>query len=729
MAFNKNTFWLLLAGAVILTGCETTTPKSNLSFKTPMSSLKAQKKVSPAVAHAMTLLEQEKYREASLVINQTLQNEPKNVALHLLNAMTYEKLAELGDATGNELAGVGYTNAVNLDPSNYFAVTQLGKLKYREQLFPEAQEHFANALLIRPHDADLWHEFAAASYYAYDIRSALKGIEKAAQLKPDDPLIHRSATMIYAALGDFKSAKGHLAAFKTKAGNDPAVYQVEGRFQDWQRLYQSGRIKLAAATSTSPSGDTTQPPSPPSPSNTTQPPSPSPSNTTQPSTPPASDGTQPPPSDADTSGLPPTSESTEAQAVGQDMAAEFQTPVGTIPPLFTGDDATPSPDGASAAPATGTQGKQVKGKPQVIIDCYLLRIEEVASTTKGNNILENLAVTLTPGGFSTFQARTGGSGIKPRYPDAGEDNTNNIAGLVPSTGFKSNQSPGTQSSAFGPASAFTPQSSNVNLFNKGSMSARIFTAGLTWAGLTYSLNIANSVDTRNEIVSRPSLLTFLNQPATFFSGHELVTGFTGQYGGTLVTYPTGIILEVTPQALEDDMLTLTIGIEGSLLSTPNPDLAETVVVEKSRINTYVKIRLGETLMLGGLYERSEVYSKSGFPGLQDIPVVQYFFSQEQTKSNRISVVFMLTPRSPDAVKTAVNRAMTRQDFRPNLDELSSRTPNWFETHPNLVSAFRYLVKDPVIYYEFRTGDILPPSWGWEPPIASKLALIEGFLYY
>ena len=92
VAFNRKTFGMLLASGVLLAGCETTTPKSNLSFKTPMSSLKAQKRVSPAVSHSMALLEQEKYHEASAVINQTLQNEPKSVALHLLNALTYEKL-------------------------------------------------------------------------------------------------------------------------------------------------------------------------------------------------------------------------------------------------------------------------------------------------------------------------------------------------------------------------------------------------------------------------------------------------------------------------------------------------------------------------------------------------------------------------------------------------------------------------------------------------------------
>jgi Tfp pilus assembly protein PilF len=789
VAFNKKIFSALLTCGVALTGCETTTPPNALKFKTPMSSLKSNKKVSPAVAHAMELLEQEKFHEASQFINQALQGEPKSVALHLLNAMTYEKLSEVGDATGSELASVGYTSAVNLDPSNYFAVIQLGKLKYREQAFSEAQEHFANALLIKPNDADLWHEFAAASYYAYDIRSALKGVEKAAQLKPNDPLIHRSATMIYAALGDFNTAKAHFEAFKEKAGEDPSVTQVSGRFEDWKNLYNSGRIQLAAATSdkgpSSPTGgggagakggsSASGGSSAKGGSSTGSGGSGSggsmgsaggggggSSSAGGASTggagaggasaggAAAASGGSGAPSDGAAAGgsgsAPSTAESIIGQDIGQDFAAEGDmSTVGQQPQLTMGTDGSagaPQTE-AATAPAAGTtlppsggvgagtpdagagRSAEEQQKQQVIVDCYLLRIAESATTTKGHNILENLAVTLTPGSFATFKGKMSGSGVDTL---ANASSGNNIAYQEPSA-FKPNQPPGTGSSSSGALSNFTNDQATVNFNNVGSMSARVFSAGLTWAGLTYSLNIANAVDNRTEVVSRPSILTFLNQPATFFSGTELVNGFTGQYGGTLVTYPVGITVEVTPQALVDDLLTVTIGIEGSLLTTPEVNLATTVRVQKSRIDTYVKIRLGETLMLGGLYERTEVYSKAGFPGLQDIPVVQYFFSQEQTASDRRSIVFMMTPRSTDAVKSAINRAMTRQDYRPNLEELASRTPNWFATNPNLLTAFRYLVKDPVIYYEFRTGDVLPPSWGWEPPIHEKLALLEGFLYY
>ena len=134
-------------------------------------------------------------------------------------------------------------------------------------------------------------------------------------------------------------------------------------------------------------------------------------------------------------------------------------------------------------------------------------------------------------------------------------------------------------------------------------------------------------------------------------------------------------------------------------------------------------------MLGGLYKRIELQGNSGVPGLRDLPVVQYFFANETTASTRDSVALLITPRSPDVVKSAVSRAMAQESVRPNVKELVVRNPDWFHPRPNAVNIFNYLNLDPTIYYEFRTGDILPPSWGYEPALSDKLAELASFLYF
>jgi general secretion pathway protein D len=261
------------------------------------------------------------------------------------------------------------------------------------------------------------------------------------------------------------------------------------------------------------------------------------------------------------------------------------------------------------------------------------------------------------------------------------------------------------------------------------MSGRIFTAGVTWAGLTYSLNIANAADQRTEVVSRPTLMTFLKKESRFFSGTELVNVAGGNYGSNLSRYQIGVSVAVTPATLVGDVVTLNIGVETSNLQSPNPNLLQTVDVGKTRVETTARMRLGETILLGGIYERDEIQKKIGFPGLRDVPFLQYFFANESTVSSRRSIAVLLTPRSPDTVKSAVNRAMTRESVRPHFSELVSRNPDWFHPETNAINIFSYINLDPVLYYEFRTGDILPPSWSYEPALQDKLAELSSFLYF
>ncbi len=710
--YSKCAFGTFLSLGLCLSGCETANTKEPLNLKIPMASLKAKKQIPPTLKQVLALLQEEKYNEASSLINQNLQTEPRNITLHLLNSLVYEKLNELGNAAGQELAAIGYQNVINLDPTNAFALSQLGKLRYREQKYDQAQEHFANALLIKPKDANLWQELAAASYYNYDLKTALASIDKAISLNPNDALAHRSASMIYAALGDFNTSKKHLDIFTKKAGDDPAVRQTAARYDDWKTLYNSGRIRLASTANAK------------SPSEKSSGSSSSSKGGSSPSTSAGSGAASSDGGDATSggAGASDSSGSSGADSGGSDQLTSQK--AFDIDTTNEAENVLKQPLSDSDDTSSGAQSEDSSSpeNPQIVIDCYLLRIGEDAITSKGNNILENLAITLTPGGFMRMKGGFWGGALPTK---SGTDTTTS-ATITDSSGFRSNQSPATDNSFAG---GFQSGGTTLTVGNKGSLTGHIFTGGITWAGLTYSLNIANARDSRTEVVSRPSLMTFLKKPSIFFSGNELVNGFTGQFGGTLVKYPVGVTLDVTPTSLKGDLLELQIGIEGSLLTEPNPNLQQTVNVGKTRVDTYAKLHLGETLMLGGMYERLELTEKSGFPGLQDIPVAQYFFSNEATLSRRTSIVFMLTPRSPDAVKAAVNRAMAREAVSPQMHELIARNPDWFNTHPNMVPIFRYMAWDPVIYYEFRSNDILPPSWGWEPPLQHKLAQVIEFLYY
>ncbi len=88
MLFNKRSIGTLLIYSLTLAGCETTNPTPQLNIKAPFSSLKSNKQLSAPLTQILQLLQEEKYSEASSVINQALQAQPKSIALHLLNGLT-----------------------------------------------------------------------------------------------------------------------------------------------------------------------------------------------------------------------------------------------------------------------------------------------------------------------------------------------------------------------------------------------------------------------------------------------------------------------------------------------------------------------------------------------------------------------------------------------------------------------------------------------------------------
>ena len=163
MRLSRQLLGTLTMASTLLAGCDTTNPYESLNLnQSNVSSLKGNKTINPQVAQAFLFLKEGKYADASAYINQVLQSQPKSVILHILNALTYEKMAETGQGSGLELAIIGYQNALSIDPFNTFAIVQLGKIKYREKQFDQAQEHFANALTRQTcHYLKTWAQAAA----------------------------------------------------------------------------------------------------------------------------------------------------------------------------------------------------------------------------------------------------------------------------------------------------------------------------------------------------------------------------------------------------------------------------------------------------------------------------------------------------------------------------------------------------------------------------------------
>jgi type IV pilus assembly protein PilQ len=115
-------------------------------------------------------------------------------------------------------------------------------------------------------------------------------------------------------------------------------------------------------------------------------------------------------------------------------------------------------------------------------------------------------------------------------------------------------------------------------------------------------------------------------------------------GATSVAFKEAVLsLEVTPRITPDDRIDMELKV-----NKDSPDFAREVLgvppVDTREVETTVLVDNGETVVLGGVYERNKTVSKEQVPLLGDIPVVGYLFKQKTETDNNSELLIFITPK-------------------------------------------------------------------------------------
>lgn len=254
--------------------------------------------------------------------------------------------------------------------------------------------------------------------------------------------------------------------------------------------------------------------------------------------------------------------------------------------------------------------------------------------------------------------------------------------------------------------------------------------------VNYSLNIFNTLDSRNEILASPSLVALANEKSEFFSGVDVVAAaVSGGDGSSIsVNKKIGVKLSVVPEFLPDDQIKLQVQAERTFLTSPSSSVQFEFRLDTSNtnVNANVVMKFGETLILSGLSEKETESSRDAVPLLGDIPVMQYLFANEAKRDFRKSVLIMLTPRraqyvnrDPDDRRKA---EMQLSDFEKSLSTFESRNKNWFAP-PSTVNEIMQTAQNNSLFNEFRTGDFKMENWNSRNTHEKRLSQAVDFLFY
>src|SRR5271165_5112017 len=249
-------------------------------------------------------------------------------------------------------------------------------------------------------------------------------------------------------------------------------------------------------------------------------------------------------------------------------------------------------------------------RPEVIVDIDVMQISKDRSRTLG----------LNPPTSATVQL---------------QDNINSSTSTTSSTSSTSSSS----------------SNSGINLNTLANLNATNFQVTIPSANLSA---VMGENDTK--LIQSPQIRALDNQKASLKIGERLpvATGsFQPGIGGVGINplvntqfqyLDVGVNIEITPHVHQGGEVTLKLTMEiSSVVGQSSIGGISQPIIGQKKIEHEIRLRDGESSMIGGIFDDSQTRSLAGIPGLAQIPILRYLFGQTTQDHSQDETVFAITP--------------------------------------------------------------------------------------
>jgi general secretion pathway protein D len=251
-----------------------------------------------------------------------------------------------------------------------------------------------------------------------------------------------------------------------------------------------------------------------------------------------------------------------------------------------------------------------KARPEVIIDIAVMQISKDKSRTLGLSPPTSASVSL-------------------------QDNINTTS-TTSTTGTSTTPSSG----------------SGINLNSLANLNATNFQVTIPSANLSAVMG-----DTDTKLIQSPQIRSLDNQKASLKIGERLpvATGsFQPGIGGVGINplvntqfqyIDVGVNIDVTPHVHADREVSLkiTMEISSEIGQASIGGITQPIIGQKKVDLGEIRLKDGESSLIGGIMDDSQTKSLSGIPGLAQIPILKYLFGQTTTDHSSDETVFAITP--------------------------------------------------------------------------------------
>ena len=199
-------------------------------------------------------------------------------------------------------------------------------------------------------------------------------------------------------------------------------------------------------------------------------------------------------------------------------------------------------------------------------------------------------------------------------------------------------------------SVATNQGLNVNL----PVAAPAGSIGLALAKLPFGTILqlelsAMQAEGKGEIVSSPRVITSNQQTALIEQGTEIPYQEASSSGSTSVSFKEAVLkLEVTPQITPDDRVVMDLKVNKDSVGQIFNGVPS---IDTRSVETQVLVDNGETVVLGGVYEQTNIDSVTKVPFFGDLPYLGNLFKTTLKQDDKAELLIFVTPK---IVKDSLN---------------------------------------------------------------------------
>jgi type IV pilus assembly protein PilQ len=153
---------------------------------------------------------------------------------------------------------------------------------------------------------------------------------------------------------------------------------------------------------------------------------------------------------------------------------------------------------------------------------------------------------------------------------------------------------------------------------------------------------AMEMEGRGEVVSSPRVLTSNQKAAYIESGTEIPYQEATSSGATNVSFKKAVLsLNVTPQITPDDRIIMDLVVNKDSVGQVFQGVPS---IDTKEVATQVLVNNGETLVLGGIYERETLDEVDRVPFFGELPMIDWLFKTTRKSDDKAELLIFVTPK-------------------------------------------------------------------------------------